>query len=95
MKSYRISSLARLDLDEIRDFIANDKPDAARRWLKKTMDQFRWLAANPLSGQARDDILPNLRCLSHGNYVIFFRLRQDSLEIVRVLHGTRDMPGLL
>jgi len=95
MKRYRISSLARLDLDQIHDYIALDKPAAARQWLKKTMQQFSWLAKNPLSGEARDDIRPNLRSISHGNYVIFFRSREDYLEIVRVLHGARDIRGLL
>jgi toxin ParE1/3/4 len=92
---YRISSLARRDLDEIHDFIALDKPEAARRWLKKTMDQFAWLANDPGSGEARDDIRPEVRSVSHGNYVIFFRVRQEHLEIVRVLHGARDVRNLL
>lgn len=95
MMRYRISSLARLDLDEIHDYIARDKPVAARRWLRKTMDQFSWLAKNPLSGEARDDLRPNLRSISQGSYVIFFRVRQDYLEVVRVLHGARDIRGLL
>jgi len=95
MKRYRISSLARLDLDEIHDYIAIDKPVAAQRWLKKTMDQFLWLTKNPLSGEARDDIRPDLRSISHGSYVIFFRSREEYLEIVRVLHGDRDTRGLL
>jgi toxin ParE1/3/4 len=93
MTRYRISSLARLDLDEIYDYIANDKPGATRRRLKKTMDQFSALAKNPLTGQAREDIRLDLRSFSHGSYVIFFRLRQNYLEIVRVLHGARDIEG--
>jgi toxin ParE1/3/4 len=92
---YRISSLARLDLDGIHDYIAHDNPDAAKRWLRKTMEQFSRLAKNPICGEAREDIRPGVRCVSHGNYVIFFRLREKYLEIVRVLHGARDIEGLL
>ncbi|HEY3392048.1 MAG TPA: type II toxin-antitoxin system RelE/ParE family toxin [Lacipirellulaceae bacterium] len=92
---YRISSLARLDLDDIHDYIAHDNPDAAKRWLRKTMDQFARLAKNPICGDARDDIRPDVRSVSHGNYVIFFRSREDYLEIVRVIHGARDIEGLL
>jgi toxin ParE1/3/4 len=92
---YRISSLARLDLDEIHDYIARDNPAAAQRWLKRTMEQVAWLAKNPYSGEQRADIRPDLRSMSHGNYVIFFRSRQDHLEIVRVLHGARDIRKLL
>jgi toxin ParE1/3/4 len=92
---YRISSLARLDLDDIHDYIARDNPDAAKRWLRKTMDEFSRLAKNPVCGEARDDIRPGVRAVSHGNYVIFFRSRDKHLEIARVLHGARDIEGLL
>ena len=92
---YRISSLARLDLDGIHDYIARDNPIAATRWLKKTLDKFSWLAKNPISGEARNDIRPGIRVASHGNYAIFFRSREDHLEIARVLHGARDIEDLL
>ena len=94
MSRYRLSSLARLDLDSIYDRIAGDKPGAARRWLKKSAEQFSWLAKNPEAGQARDEILSGLRSFSRGSYVIYYRLRASHLEIVRVLHGARDIEGL-
>jgi toxin ParE1/3/4 len=72
-----------------------DKPSAAQRWLKKTMEQFSWLANNPACGEARDDIRPGLRSVSHGNYVIFFRSGSESLEIIRLLHGARDIERLI
>jgi toxin ParE1/3/4 len=95
MKRLRISSLARLDLDENYDRIKRDKPSAATRWLKRTMDQFLSLAKNPQIGAARDEIRPGLRSISQGNYVIYYRIRNADLEIVRVLHGARDIQGLL
>ncbi len=95
MKLLRVSSLARLDLDQIYDRIARDKPGGARRWLKRTAEQFVRLANNPQIGEARDDIRPTLRSISHGNYVIYFRPRDTDLEIVRVLHGSRDIQGLI
>jgi plasmid stabilization system protein ParE len=27
-----------------------------------------------------------------GNYVIFYRVREDGIEVVRVLHAARDIP---
>jgi toxin ParE1/3/4 len=89
MKRDRISPRARLDLDEVYVYIARDNPSTARRWLQSTMQKFAWLARNPGSGEARDDFLPGLRCIPHGNYVIYFRLRSGYLEIVRVVHGAR------
>jgi toxin ParE1/3/4 len=95
MKRYRIAPLGRLDLDEIYVYIARDNPAAARRWLKKATELFSWLAKNPNTGQALEGLRSNLRCISFGQYVIYFRQRSDDLEIVRVLHGARDHTGLI
>jgi toxin ParE1/3/4 len=94
MSRYRISVTARLDLDQIHDYIASDKPLAARQWIKRTADRFSWLAKNPRCGQSRNEILPGLRSFSHGNYIVYFRQEESNLEIVRVLHGARDIEGL-
>lgn len=59
------------------------------------MSEFQRLARNPLGGEARDDLRPGLRSVSHGSCVIYFRARPDCLEIVRVLHGARDIRELL
>jgi toxin ParE1/3/4 len=83
--------MARLDLDEIVDYISRDNAEAARRWLKSTMDEFLRLAKNPLIGQERNDLRPEVRSISYGNYVVYFRSRGDFLDIVRVLHGARDI----
>jgi toxin ParE1/3/4 len=52
------------------------------------------LAKNPLMGTARDELLPNLRCFSVGNYVIYYRPVADGIDVVRVLHGARDESNL-
>jgi toxin ParE1/3/4 len=84
-------------LDNIHDRIAEDKPGAAANWLRRANEQFSRLAKNPLIGQARDEIRPGMRSISHGNYVIYFRLREEGqyVEIARVLHGARDTQSLL
>jgi toxin ParE1/3/4 len=90
----RVTRLAQTDVDEIHDYIARDKPAAAIRWVEQTREQFKFLARSPAAGQARDDVQPGLRSFSHGNYVIFCRPQSDALEIVRVLHGRRDIRAL-
>jgi toxin ParE1/3/4 len=96
MNRFRVAPLARSDLDEIHDYIARDKPKAAQSWLDRTMAKFALLAANPTMGQARDELRPNLRCVSQGNYIIFFRqiTDQNILEIARVIHAARDISEL-
>lgn len=40
-------------------------------------------------------IAPGLRSFPVGKYLIFYRLIDGGLEIVRVLHGARDIENLL
>jgi toxin ParE1/3/4 len=48
----------------------------------------------PLMGPSRDDLRPGFRMLVAGEYVILYRAMQDRVEIIRVLHGRRDLDGL-
>jgi toxin ParE1/3/4 len=37
----------------------------------------------------------DIRSCAHGNYVIFFAAAPEEVTIIRVLHGTRDIPAIL
>jgi len=94
MMRIRIALFARDDLDEIHDYIAQDKPAAAEQWLDHAWQKFALLASSSsIMGESRVDLRPGLRAVSLGNYVIYFRYLQDQrvLEIARVLHGARDI----
>lgn len=82
------------DLIEIWARIAGDNPAAADRQLDLFEARFRALAATPLMGAAREDIAVGLRCLPVGRYVIPYRCGSDAVEIVRVIHGPRDLDRL-
>jgi toxin ParE1/3/4 len=86
-----IAPLARNDLDEIWDYIAADNPSAAERLLSTFHEKFLLLSRHPLLGQAREELLAGLRSLSVGNYVVYYRVRENRVQIVRVLHGARDV----
>ncbi|MBZ9965267.1 type II toxin-antitoxin system RelE/ParE family toxin [Mesorhizobium sp. B292B1B] len=45
---------------------------------------------HPLSGAPRDDIAPGTRHLIVGNYLTLYRVEDDAIEILRVLHGHRN-----
>jgi toxin ParE1/3/4 len=52
------------------------------------------LAKNPEMGTACDDLMQGLRAWPVGKHVIFFRSVRDGIEIVRVVHGARDVSKL-
>lgn len=94
MKHFRLSIQAQNDLDDIWFFIAQDNPGAADRFLDLLLSKFLLLGKQPLIGRIRDDVSANLRSLVTGNYVIFYRDTPEHIEIIRVLHGARDIENI-
>ena len=88
------SSGTLLDVAEIALRIARDNPDAADRWMELIDEKFRLLAQMPELGRKRFDLSPELRSLAAGNYVIFYRPVSDGIQVIRVLHGARDIPAI-
>jgi len=83
------------DLLEIWRFIALDNPAAADRVLDRIEHTIGLLAQHPLMGPARPDLRKDLRYFVSGRYLIFYRPISGGVEIVRVIHGSRHLPGLL
>jgi len=85
---------AEADLEEIWLFIASDNIGAADRLLDRIGDVFRMLAENPQAGRQRPELGMNIRSFAVGNCVAFYEAFPNGVEIVRVLHGARDIaPG--
>jgi toxin ParE1/3/4 len=83
--------LLREDLIKIWTYIAADNPSAADRLLDMLEEKFELLARNPRLGVRRTEILPDIRSFPVGNYVILYRSMPNGVEIVRVIHGQRDL----
>ena len=94
MSCFRVSEAARRDLEEIWHFIATDNPAAADKFLEALNSRFLMLVSMPEMGRKREELLPQLRSFAFGNYVTFYRIGESGIEIVRVLHGARDLPPL-
>ncbi len=53
------------------------------------------LAALPGTlGRARPELRPDIRSFPFRGYVIFFRYGTETFEVVNILEGHRDFPGL-
>jgi toxin ParE1/3/4 len=94
MSDFHVDQDARRDLSEIFRHIAKDNLPAADRLRDKFYDQFFCLARNPQLGQLRPELAEDLRRVSVGNYVSFTRPRVGFVEIVRVIHGARDVDAI-
>jgi toxin ParE1/3/4 len=85
---------AEQDIDEIAYLIGSDNYTAMVRWLAELKRAFQLLAEFPGLGPARPELRPDLRSFPIGSYLIFYRAVADGIEVVRVLHGARDLPEL-
>jgi len=83
------------DLDDIWWYIAQDNSAAADNFLDEIMEKCQALSQFPHMGISRDEIMPSLRSMPVGNYLIFYLPLDDGIELVRVLPGMRDIDALL
>lgn len=88
---FRFAAAARADLRAILDHVARGNPPAAARLLARFERQAGLLAGNPGIGRPRGDLRPGLRSSAVGSYLLFYRATRDGIEIVRILHGRRDI----
>jgi toxin ParE1/3/4 len=85
---------AEADLIEIWTYAAQDSLIRADKLLDEIAEKSQTLAQSPLIGKARDELGPKIRSFPIGNYVLFYQPIEDGIEIIRVLHGARDIEAL-
>jgi toxin ParE1/3/4 len=93
MKVFK-SHQAQEDLIDIWLGIYPESEAAANRLLDQIEAKLSLLPEFPEMGAARDDIRPGLRMLISGEYLVLYRILGREIEIVRVVHGRRDLEAL-
>ena len=89
---------AQRDLLEIHRYLSDDSPAQAQAWVEKIDAALGRLAAFPESGMIpKDERLEALgyRIVVIGEYLAFYVIRGERVEIRRVLHGKRRYSFLL
>lgn len=96
MKRYQLTPAAETDLEEIFDHIRVDSTGAALRVLKRVRDAMRRLAEYPRMGHVREDLVDkSLRFWPVYSYLIVYRPNSRPLQIIRMLHGARNVQRIL
>jgi len=83
------------DLVDIWLYIAQDNPANADRFLDRIQESCLALANFPQMGTKRDELKTGLRSHTVGRYLIFYFPLADGIDIVRVLHRSREIEGRL
>lgn len=95
MNQLRIADRAQEDLLDIWLYVARDSLAAADKLLRRLETCFGRLLGHPKLGRRRPELRDKIRSLAVGSYVIFYRAMTAAVEIIRVLHGRRDLPEQL
>lgn len=86
-----ISPKAGQDLEAIGDYIAQDNPEAALQFVLNLRKQCQRIAKYPLAYREKPELGKGIRIAPVGRYLVFFKLSENEVTIVRILHGARDM----
>lgn len=92
MANLRLSVAAERDLEQIQeegealfgDAVADAHSDRFERI-------FALLRNQPLAGQERPDYARSIRTLSNRPHIVLYQVQGDTVLVVRVLHGSRDI----
>lgn len=88
------------DLRAVANLIAEHNVDVSIRFLTNVEETARHLSICPISGTScrfRNPVVRGLRMITvrrFRNYLIYFRLIDDRVELIRLVHGARHQQGI-
>jgi len=94
MSRHVINIIATRDLNDIAEYFKNHSLEAGDQFFREFDRRCCQLIDFPNLGKSYTEIRPNLRGLSFKGYVIFYRVLDDGIEILRVLSGQRNFTKL-
>jgi len=78
---------------EITDYIAQDKPSAAEKWIDTVFSKVEQLKSSPEIGRIVPEINDSqFRELIYGNYRIIYRIEIKQISILTIRHGRQILP---
>lgn len=88
----KLAKLATQDLKAVKDYISQDKPSAANEVIKRVFEAIENLASFPNIG--RPGRVPHTRelVISGTPLIVVYQVWQDTVFVVRIIHGARKWP---
>lgn len=94
MSQYIISPSASRDLDEIANYFLSRNLDAGEKLFREFNSKCQKLVTFPYMGRTYSHIKPWLRGLPLNGFIIFYRVIDNSVNILRVINGHQDLESL-
>ncbi|MDX2001149.1 MAG: type II toxin-antitoxin system RelE/ParE family toxin [Chitinophagales bacterium] len=90
---YELSKIADNDLEEIFDFtIWKFGFEQGVSYLQLIEEVIVLLAQQPNMGKQRNELKEGLLSYPVESHIIFYQILPNRIRIVRILHGSRDLP---
>ena len=91
-----VTAEAETDLEQIARYVAEHSPQSALKLIRELRERCESLSDAPRGYP----LVPRyehlgIRRRPFGNFLIFYRVGADAIEIVHILHGARDYEPLL
>jgi toxin ParE1/3/4 len=91
---YIIAPEAAQDLDEISTYYAVNNIEAGEKLIDEFEARCKYLVSFPNIGRSYRNIRSYLRGISFSGYILFYRVGNDEIEILRVVNGSRNLEAL-
>ena len=92
MAGFAFSPAAQADIEEIWDYTVSRWGEAqAERYTRDIQATCEALGNGALAGLSAEDIRAGYRKIAVGSHVMYYRERENRLEIVRILHRRMDV----
>lgn len=92
MKSIRLTPAAQQDLSSIWDFTQERWDEKqAEIYISEMRAAIERIAADPHRGRACDEIREGYRRYGIGSHLIFYIEKNDSVDVIRILHQRMDL----
>jgi len=91
-----VNEVAIRDLEEIWLYtFQNWSIDQADRYHTLIMNEIEFLSKNPKSGKNKDHLRVGYWSAKVKSHIIFYRVFETEIEIMRILHESMDIPNRL
>ncbi len=91
LANLEFSNAAEADLEAIDQYSVSQFGEAvAATYMLGFKDAFALMMRHPLIGEEKPDLGRSLRCLVHRQHRIFYRVHDDLVVIIRVIHHAQD-----
>jgi toxin ParE1/3/4 len=94
--AYRITKKALADLESIWLYTCkNWSPDQADRYYSLIINEIKYICQHPQSGRDMSHVRAGYRTSKVKSHLIFYRVQDDYIEVIRILHEKMDLENRL